>query len=111
MIGIIIVIPLALSSGQMARWRDVITACAAFLCIAFPAWLLELGSVRIPLTRSMSYEETMAMRDTLKIPTLPTKDGKEGPCLRLRRSDYSEAVRTYIASIGVASPEALPLVK
>ncbi len=104
MIGAFFVVPPLLLAGPLSRWRHEITACVFFLCIMFPPWLLSIGSVAIPLSRSMTHEEVITLRETFKIPTLNTSDS-DGPCMRLRRSDDRAEIRAYINGIGVIATE------
>lgn len=104
MIGAFLVVPPLLQGGPLSRWRHEITTCVLFLCIMFPPWLLSLGSVAIPLSRSMTHEEVTTLRETFKIPTLHTSES-DGPSLRLRRSDDRAEIRAYINSIGVIATE------
>jgi hypothetical protein len=98
------VVPMMLSVGRVARSRHAVTMGISFLCLAFPALLLNFGSIGIPLSRTMSHEEVMTLQETFGIPTLHTDDSREGKRLLLRRSDFTESVSAYLASIGVVVP-------
>ncbi len=103
MLACFIFIPLIFAVGRLAPWRHDIAVSVALLCVMFPPCLLSLGSVRVPLSRKMSHEELMTLHDRFKIPSLQTSDSGEGDLVRIRRSDYSEPVQAYIASLEVTN--------
>ena len=106
MIASFIVIPLVMAGGRLTETRRYgITMGAVLFWMIFPPLFLVLGSVRIPLSKKMDSEEMKALREILKIPMLLTNDSTDGDCLRVRRWDYSDAVKAAVLSVGNSGPK------
>ena len=70
-------------------------------CIAYAPLLVGLGSLLIPLSRSLSSEESADFRHRFPVPVLLYSASGEGACLRVRRQDFTDAMRSHIRSMGV----------
>jgi|LakMenEpi03Aug12_release.lakeMendotaPanAssembly.Ray.scaffolds.fasta_scaffold312172_3 hypothetical protein len=71
-----------------------------FGCVAYAPLLVTFGSSLIPLSRTLSHEESEAFRHRFPVPVLLYSASGEGDCLRVRRQDFSDAMRTHIQTIG-----------
>lgn len=69
-------------------------------CVAYAPVLVILGSSMIPLSRSLSSEEALAFRARFQVPHLECSASGAGHCLRVRRQDFTDAMRSHIQSIG-----------
>lgn len=71
-----------------------------FCCVAYAPLLVTFGSILIPLSRGLSHEESDAFRQRFPVPVLVYSASGEGDCLRVRRQDFTDAMRAHIQSIG-----------
>ena len=69
-------------------------------CVAYAPLLVSIGSSLIPLSRSLSSEESADFRDRFPVPVLLYSASGEGNCLRVRRQDLTDAMRSHIQTIG-----------
>ena len=69
-------------------------------CVLYAPLLVNLGSSLIPLSRSLTAEETSDFRARFAVPVLLYSASGEGGCLRVRRQDYIDAMRSHIQTIG-----------
>ncbi len=102
MLAAAIFTPALLHGTRLTRWRHGITVAMVFLCLMSAPWLLNAGSSAIPLSRSLSHEESTGLRQAFDVPCLFCSDSSEdGPCLRVRRADDTAALRSYLQTLGV----------
>jgi hypothetical protein len=69
-------------------------------CVAYAPLLVSLGSSLIPLSRSLTSAESSDFRHRFPVPVLLYSASGEGDCLRVRRQDFTDAMRSHIQSIG-----------
>ena len=69
-------------------------------CVAYAPLLVSLGSSLIPLSRSLTSEESSDFQYRFPVPIHLYSASGEGDCLRVRRQDFTDAMRSHIQSIG-----------
>jgi hypothetical protein len=69
-------------------------------CVAYAPLLVALGSSSIPLSRWLSPAETEEFRHRFPVPSLFYSASGEGKCLRVRRQDFADAMRSHLQSMG-----------
>lgn len=68
-------------------------------CIAYAPLLVVIGSAQISLSRPLTHSESEEFRHEFPVPVLFYSSG-EDDCIRVRRHDFSEAMRLHIQGIG-----------
>ena len=92
----LVVVSFVIPSPRVSMWVWLL----GFACVAYAPLLVAFGSSAIPLSRSLSHEESETFRHRFPVPVLLYSASSEGDCLRVRRQDFTAAMRSHIQSIG-----------
>ncbi len=88
------------------RWT-VFTAITIVLypVIGYPIFVLERGSVRIPIDNFLSQESQANLKAKYPIKWVSYSASGEGTCVRVRRGDYSDSLAQFVATLETRQAE------
>lgn len=92
--------PLRTVKRTRTRWIGfIILTVIANTVIAYPIFLLDHGSTRIPVKDLISRESRAAFEAQYPVKFVSYSASREGACIRVRKDQYSEAMASYVADL------------